>query len=249
MFRRRLKHDMSEGEDVSQQEPHWHLMVRKQPRHVECGVSKRLRPLAPAPHQLINHHISCLHFQQLMNISPRGHSIVYTESSYHRLGAAGSRPVANSQHLINGQLDLWTFPSIPRITALPMSWSMSINLSRKSFTDATLRRMMGWRGAIHCSFPWPSWRPRFPTLCNAWRAQTHNNIHSMPTSPAHELTVLAVSDCTSQSQRSKGFLWPSMLCGPLSGPHLAWGEEEVPLGSPSLMLGLWTAVWSQRAQR
>lgn len=69
---------------------------------------------------------------------------------------------------------------------------MSINLSRKSLTEATLRRMMGWRGAIHCSFPWPSWRPRFPTLCKACKHE-----EAISTQHSHLLHIRpAVTDRT-----------------------------------------------------
>lgn len=168
MCRRRLKHDTSEREYVSQQ-PQWHMTTRKQPRHVgyQCCMYKHLWLRTPAPRQLVNHVISFLGFQLVMNILLLSYSIVSLNPDIIwelLLWQLASGWIAQQLDL----LSLWLQVSL--FSALPMSWSMSINLSRKSLTDATLRRMMGWRGAIHCSFPWPSWRPKFPTLCNACRS-------------------------------------------------------------------------------
>ena len=102
------------------------------------------------------------------------------------------------------------------LKASPISWSMSINLSRKSLTEATLRRMMGWRGSIHCSFPWPSWRPRFPTLCSAWHPSRHNFRLWLPC----ERLRLSESDI-------KRALRLSLLLGLFSGPRLTRVQQDV----------------------
>lgn len=111
------------------------------------------------------------------------------------------------------------------VVALPVSWSMSINLSRKSLMEATLRRMMGCRGSIHCSFPWPSCRPRFPTLCRAYRAQTPSTVLDFK-----------CQMCDKFQCRSLCFSEPQIKSAPLSGhgwrpfvrPSSAWaGGQEV----------------------
>lgn len=137
------------------------------------------------------------------------------------------------------------------LSALPMSWSMSINLSRKSFTEATLRRMMGWRGAIHCSFPWPSWRPKFPTLCRAWRPQ-RQNIHSTLTSSAHQITgnrqnsVWVTAYLKVRDQKGP---WGQACCEALCPAHTWPRAKRKSLSTPLSDARLWTAVWLRLAHR
>lgn len=122
----------------------------------------------------------------------------------------------------------WKFRIVLCLKALPMSWSISINLSRKSLTEATLRRMMGWRGSIHCSFPWPSWRPRFPTLCSAWHPPRHNFQFTPPT----QLVKVWMS----------APVGVSLLLGPFPQPT----PDLTPAGRPSLSAceaQLWWEVW------
>lgn len=121
-------------------------------------------------------------------------------------------------------------------SVLPTSWSMSINLSRKSLTEATLRRMMGWRGAIHCSFPWPSWRPRFPTLCKAWRPRRHK-IHSTLTSPAHQTCTYwqnSVWVTAYLKVRDQKGPWGQACCEALCPAHAQGGSPSL---HTSLKLG------------
>lgn len=117
---------------------------------------------------------------------------------------------------------------------------MSISLSRKSLTEATLRRMMGWRGAIHCSFPWPSWRPRFPTLCSACQPQKDTKSAQR----SHRQRINSLATDTTQCEwlhisksEIKGVPEAKRAVRPFVRPTPGLGRGGSPSQHPSLMLG------------
>lgn len=126
---------------------------------------------------------------------------------------------------------LCKFRTILCLKVLPISWSISINLSRKSLTEATLRRMMGWRGSIHCSFPWPSWRPRLPTLCSAWHPPKHNVQLTLPPQLAKAWMTAPVGvrhqKVAAAEPAVRPFLQPTPDLTPAGSPFLSVCEAQL----------------------
>lgn len=218
MCRRRLKHEISEGGRSFTTTASLTHDMRQQTCWVTTTACKRL--LTAAPSQLVNHVTSLLSFQLVMNISPPQYCFASSAGSY-----ANSWPVADRQRdLLSGVF-----------TALPMSWCVHCLTDVVIYVDQLVQEVFDGGhaaedyGVKRCHpllLPVTQLKAQVPDTLQ--RLVTIKTRYPLTSNPQY-LTELSVSDCISQSQRSKGSLRPSMLCGPLSGPHLAQGAEEVPL--------------------